>query len=107
MQNKTAACEQDKVHKLLFSIYASSEKLTKRVSRSWQAIIICEKLAEACSIGYNPALQLLPLGCRQGEDKLCADSFGTDDVDIFIMRLNNFFYDRKSKTGAFLVLPTG
>lgn len=56
---------------------------------------------------YKTALQLFPLGCRQGEDKFCADSFGTDDVDIFIMCLNNFFYDRESKTGTLLVLSTG
>ena len=138
MQRKTAANEQDKVHKLLFSIYASSEKnrmlacrfgehrdnsrnsqsvflvvymskgkLTKGVSRSCQAIIICKKLPGAGSVGYKLALQLFPLGCRQGEDKFSADSFGTDDVDIFIMCLNNFFYDRESKTGTLLVLSTG
>ena len=44
MQRKTAANEQDKVHKLLFSIYMSKGKLTKGVSRSCQAIIICKKL---------------------------------------------------------------
>ena len=107
MQRKTAANEQNKVHKLLFSIYLSSGKLIKGVSRSCQAIIICKKLPVAGSVGYKLALQLFPLGCRQGEDKFSADSFGTNDVDIFIMCLNNFFYDRESKTGTLLVLSTG
>lgn len=56
MQRKTAANEQDKVHKLLFSICMSSVKLTKRVSRSCQAIIICKKLPVAGSVGYKLAL---------------------------------------------------
>ena len=56
MQRKTAANEQDKVHKLLFSICMSSVKLTKRVSRSCKAIIICKKLPVAGSVGYNLAL---------------------------------------------------
>lgn len=56
MQRKTAAYEQDKVHELLFSIYMSSGKLIKRVSRSHQAIIICKKLPVAGSVGYKLAL---------------------------------------------------
>ena len=53
MQRKTAANEQNKVHKLLFSIYLSSGILTKRVFRSCQAIIICKKLPVAGSVGYK------------------------------------------------------
>jgi hypothetical protein len=56
MQRKTAAYEQDKVHKLLFSIYLSSGKFTKGVSRSCKAIIICKKLPVAGSVGYKRAL---------------------------------------------------
>lgn len=29
----------------------------------------------------------------KGEDKFCSNSFGTDHIDIFIVCLNNFFYD--------------
>lgn len=56
MQRKTVANEQNKVHKLLFSIYLSSGKLTKGVSRSYKAIIICKKLPAAGSVGYKLAL---------------------------------------------------
>ncbi len=32
---------------------------------------------------------------------------GTDHIDIFIVCLNNFFYDRKPKSGSFFVFSAG
>lgn len=107
MQRKTAANEQNKVHKLLFSIYLSSGKLIKGVSRSCQAIIICKKLPVAGSVGYKLALQLFPLGCRQGEDKFSADSFGTYYINMLVMSLNNFFYDGQAKACPFFIFAAG
>ena len=43
----------------------------------------------------------------KGEDKFCSNSLGTDHIDIFIVCLNNFFYDRKPKSGSFFVFSAG
>lgn len=53
-------------------------------------------------------LKFLPcLRHGQGEDEFCSYAFGADDVDIFIMRRNNLFYDCKSKPGAAFIFSAG
>ena len=56
--------------------------------------------------GYNRFFLLF--FCQwKGEDKFCSNSLGTDHIDIFIVCLNNFFYDRKPKSGSFFIFSAG
>lgn len=43
----------------------------------------------------------------QGKDELCSHSFGADDVDMFIVCLNNFFYNSKSQAGSPFIFSPG
>lgn len=43
----------------------------------------------------------------QGEHEFGSDAFGTDDVDVFLMRGDDIFCDRKPQTGAFFILAPG
>ena len=43
----------------------------------------------------------------KGEDEFSADSLGADDIDMFIVGLDDFFYDGEAKAGPFLVFAAG
>lgn len=43
----------------------------------------------------------------EGRNKLGTDAFCADDIDVFAVCLDGFFYDRKSQAGALLILAAG
>lgn len=43
---------------------------------------------------------------RQGEDKFRSDTFRADDIDVFVVRLNDLFDDRQTESGALLILAS-
>ena len=53
----------------------------------------------------------VPLGCklyfRERKDKFCSNPFGTDDIYVFPMGLNDFFDNGKTKSGPPFVLSSG
>ena len=44
---------------------------------------------------------------RQGENKLRADAFRTDHIDIFLMGLDDFFYDDQPQARALFIFSAG
>ena len=44
---------------------------------------------------------------RQGEDEFGSDTLGADDIDVFVVGIDDLLHDGKSKAGAFLVLASG
>ena len=50
---------------------------------------------------------VLSVHACQGENKFGSDTLGADDVDMFIMRLDRFFDDRESESGAFFIFAAG
>ena len=57
--------------------------------------------------GNRLFILIIKIRAGQGENKLRADAFGTDNVNMFIVGSNNFFYDRQSQTGTFFVFSAG
>ena len=43
----------------------------------------------------------------KGKDKFGSNTFRTHYIDIFTVCLNDLFYDRKAKSGTFLILSAG
>lgn len=54
-----------------------------------------------------PLIWMSVLTQWQRKDKLGSDIFRADDIDIFMVGIDDLFDDRQSKTGAFFVLSTG
>ena len=54
---------------------------------------------------HAPLLHFL-LRQRQREDKLRANPFRTDHIDVLIVGLNNLFHNGQSKSGTLLVLAS-
>ena len=46
-------------------------------------------------------------GHWQGEDEFGADAFGADDVDVFIVGVDDLFHDGEAEAGALLILAAG
>ena len=82
------------------AVYAPLRSLLNE--RHWRS---ATRSARECAEAHS----FLLLFFRQwkGEDKFCSNSLGTDHIDIFIVCLNNFFYDRKPKSGSFFVFSAG
>ena len=57
-------------------------------------------------VGYDRFL-LLFFRQRKREDEFCSNTLRADYIDIFIVCLNDFFYNRKPKTGSFFIFSTG
>ena len=57
----------------------------------------------SCPLLFVP----MRLSAGKREDKLRANSLCTDDIDIFVVCLDDLFYDGKTQTGALFVLTTG
>ena len=55
----------------------------------------------------NEKKLILILCIGKGEDKFGSDPFGTDDINIFMVCMNDFFYNGKTKSGAFFIFSTG
>ena len=45
--------------------------------------------------------------CGKREDEFCACSFRADDIDILVMRADDFADDGKAKSGSFFISATG
>ena len=54
----------------------------------------------------NEKKLILILCIGKGEDKFGSDPFGTDDINIFMVCMNDFFYNGKTKSGASCLLGT-
>ena len=46
-------------------------------------------------------------GGGEGEDKFGADAFGTDDVDVFTVGVDDFFGDGQAEAGSFFIFAAG